>query len=146
MGGWIAFLLAKIRPERFAALIGIAAAPDFTENSMWAGFSSQQRRELQETGKVSIPSDYSDEPNLITKRLIEDGRKNLILKDPINLPFPVRLLQGMEDQEVVYSEAVNLMEHISCNDLRAILVKCADHQFSNEECLNILRNTLMELV
>ena len=88
MGGWIALLLA--RSAQLAGLVGIAAAPDFTEDSMWAGFSASQRVDLA-MGQVALPSDYADGPYLITKRLIDDGRRHLVLRTPLDLPFPVRL-------------------------------------------------------
>ncbi|MEO0914269.1 MAG: alpha/beta hydrolase, partial [Pseudomonadota bacterium] len=72
MGGWIALLLARKRPERLAGLVGIAAAPDFTEDSMWAGFDEAQRNALLSEGQVALPSDYSDDPYIITRRLSQD--------------------------------------------------------------------------
>jgi pimeloyl-ACP methyl ester carboxylesterase len=100
MGGWIALLLARAQPERIAALVGIAAAPDFTEDSMWAGFDATQRAALERVGYVDLPSDYSDEPYRITRHLIEEGRTSLVLRSPLDLPFPVRLLQGTDDTDV----------------------------------------------
>ncbi len=94
MGGWIALLIARTIPERIAGLVGIAAAPDFTEDSMWADFSEAQRVELAEKGRVELPSDYSDEPYVITRRLIEEGRGRLGLRAPVNLPLPGRLPPG----------------------------------------------------
>ena len=97
MGGWIALLLARAMPQRVAGLVTIAAAPDFTEDSMWAGFDSAQRAALQNEGQLALPSDYG-EPYIITRRLIEEGRENLVLRSPLDLPFPVRFLQGTADQ------------------------------------------------
>jgi pimeloyl-ACP methyl ester carboxylesterase len=94
MGGWIALLLARRAPERVAALVGIAAAPDFTEDGMWAEFTEAQRAAIMAEGRLDLPSEYSDEPYVITRRLIEDGREQLVLRTPLLLPFPVRLLQG----------------------------------------------------
>ena len=88
MGGWISLLAARAMPERIAALVTIAAAPDFTEDSMWAGFSDAQRTELSETGRVALPSAYSDAPYVITRRLIEEGRENLVLRSPLPCRFP----------------------------------------------------------
>lgn len=142
MGGWIALLLARVRPERVAALVGIAAAPDFTEDSMWAGFDDDQRAALARDGFVDLPSDYSAEPYRITRRLIEDGRRHLVLRNSLDLPFPVRLLQGTEDADVPVSVALRLMEHASSPDLRLTLVKGADHRFSHPENLTLLAQTL----
>ncbi len=142
MGGWMALLLARARPERVAALIGIAAAPDFTEDGMWAEFSDAQRAALTDQGHVDLPSDYSDEPYRITRRLIEDGRNHLVLRAPLPLPFPVRLLQGSDDTDVPVSVAMRLFEHADSPDLRLTLVKGADHRFSSDACLALLGSTL----
>jgi pimeloyl-ACP methyl ester carboxylesterase len=145
MGGWVALLLAKRVPERIAALVGIAAAPDFTEDSMWANFDTATRAEIESTGRVVLPSDYSDDPYVITRTLIEDGRRNLVLRAPLDLPFPVRLLHGSADADVPVSVALRLLEHATCHDLRLALVKDSDHRFSGERELALLAATLDEI-
>nr|WP_285671814.1 alpha/beta hydrolase [Limibaculum sp. NKW23] len=142
MGGWIALLLARRMPERVAALVGIAAAPDFTEDSMWAGFDAEQRAALARDGQVALPSDYSDEPYVITRRLIEDGRENLVLRTPLALPFPLRLLQGTADTDVLPEVATRLLGHVDCADARLTLVKGSDHRFSGPRELALLDDTL----
>jgi len=142
MGGWIALLLAKRFPERIAGLVGIAAAPDFTADAMEAGFSDAQRAGLAATGRVALASDYSDEPYIITRRLIEDGRRHLVLRAPLDLPFSVRLLQGTADTDVERSTALRLLDHIESPDARLTLVKGADHRFSGPRELAILGKTL----
>ena len=145
MGGWIALLLARALPERIAGLVGIAAAPDFTEDSMWAAFSDDQRRALRQDGQVALPSDYSDAPYIITRRLIEDGRQHLVLRDPLPLPFPVRLLQGTADTDVPPAVALRLLDHATGPDLRLTLVKGADHRFSSPECLAMIVQAVQEI-
>jgi len=137
MGGWIALLLARRMPERIAGLVGIAAAPDFTE-AMWAEMSAAERDRLMAEGRVERPSDYSDEPYVITRRLIEDGRRNLVLDAPLGLPFPVRLLQGTADAEVPVAVALRILDHIDCADARLTLVKGADHRFSGPRELRLI--------
>ncbi|PWE34393.1 alpha/beta hydrolase [Maritimibacter sp. 55A14] len=146
MGGWIALLAAKARPGRIAGMLGIAAAPDFTEDSMWAGFDAAQRAALMDTGHVDMPSDYSDEPYRITRRLIEDGRAHLVLRAPLALPFPVRLLQGTADADVDISVALRLLDHADGGDIRLTLVKGADHRFSDPECLMLIEQSLAEVL
>ena len=141
MGGWIALILARRMLARVAALVGIAAAPDFTED-MWEGMDERQQRELMEAGRIEQPSDYSDEPYVITRRLIEDGRNQLVLRAPLALPFPVRLLQGTADADVPPSVALRLLDHIDCEDARLALVKGADHRFSGERELALIGKTL----
>jgi pimeloyl-ACP methyl ester carboxylesterase len=144
MGGWIACLFARAHTDRVAALVGIAAAPDFTEDSFWAGFSDDERTRLMEDGQVLVPSDY-EEPYAVTRRLIEDGRQNLVLRSPLQLPFPVRLLQGTEDEAVEREVALRLLDHIEGDDVILTLVKGADHRFSSPECLALLERTLVHL-
>ncbi|WP_323036161.1 alpha/beta hydrolase [Pararhodobacter sp.] len=145
MGGWIALLVCRAIPERVAALIGIAAAPDFTEDSMWDGFDADQRAALMEDGQIALPSDYDDGPYIITRRLIVEGRENLVLRAPLPLPFPVRLLQGSADVDVPPSVALQLFDHADSPDLRLTLVKGADHRFSEPENLALLAQTLETL-
>ncbi|UOA31261.1 2-succinyl-6-hydroxy-2,4-cyclohexadiene-1-carboxylate synthase [Sulfitobacter sp. DSM 110093] len=144
MGGWQALLLARQRPERIAGLIGIAAAPDFTEDGYWANFTDAQKQALEEVGQVELPSDYM-EPYVITRRMIEDGRKRLVLRDPLTLPFPVRLLQGTADTAVSTETAVRLLEHAQSPDMRLTLVKDADHRFSDEHCLALIVQAIEEV-
>ncbi|SNX72782.1 pimeloyl-ACP methyl ester carboxylesterase [Cereibacter ovatus] len=146
MGGWISLLLARECPERIAGLVGIAAAPDFTEDSMWQGFSPDQRRALERDGRVSLPSDYSDEPYVITRRLIEDGRTHLVLRDALPLPFPVRLLQGTDDTDVPPAVALRLLDHATGPDIRLTLVKGADHRFSTPDCLAMIEAAVTEIL
>ncbi|WP_299737991.1 alpha/beta hydrolase [uncultured Roseobacter sp.] len=145
MGGWQALLLAKRLADRITGLVTIAAAPDFTEDSYWAGFSDAQRAQLQEDGRVEIPSDYM-EPYVITWRMIEDGRKHLVLRSPLDLPFPVRCLQGTADTAVSTETALRLVDHATCPDMRLILVKDADHRFSDGPCLGIIETAIEDIL
>lgn len=142
MGGWISLLVARAMPGRVAALIGIAAAPDFTEDGMWASFDDTQRAAMMREGRIAIPTEYDDAPYVITRRLIEDGRERLVLRAPLDLPFPVRLLQGSDDADVPVSVALRLFDHATSPDMRLTLVKGADHRFSSPECLELLGATL----
>jgi pimeloyl-ACP methyl ester carboxylesterase len=145
MGGWIALQLARAVPERVAALVGIAAAPDFTEDSMWAGFDDAQRRDLTERGRLELPSDYSPDPYVVTRRLIEEGRNRLVLRAPLALPFPVRLLQGTADTDVPPAVALRLLDHATGPDIRLTLVKGADHRFSTPDCLAMIAQAVAEV-
>jgi len=144
MGGWISLLLARAMPERVAGLVTIAAAPDFTEDSMWGGFDAATRARLMEEGQVAIPSEYGD-PYVITRRLIEEGRGRLVLRTPLGLPFPVRMLQGTADRDVDQSVALRLLAHASGPDIRLTLVKGADHRFSTPDCLDLIGQAVAEV-
>mgnify|MGYP003673710559 FL=1 len=145
MGGWISLLLAREMPEKVAGLVTIAAAPDFTEDSMWAGFDADQRAALERDGKIALPSDYGD-PYTITRRLIKDGRDNLVLRSPLDLPFPVRFLQGTADADVEMSVALRLLDHATGADMRLTLVKGADHRFSDDACLDLITTTVADVI
>ena len=142
MGGWIALLLARAMPDRIAGLVGIAAAPDFTEDGYWAEFDETQQKTLLKTGYLAMKSEYSDIPTIITRRLIEDGRNHLVLRSPLNLPFPTRLLQGTDDVDVPPSVAIALLNHAHGPDIQLSLVKGADHRFSSPDCLTLIASTL----
>lgn len=144
MGGWQALLLARAHPERIAGMVTIAAAPDFTEDTYWAGFTDAQKHALEDAGQVELPSDYM-EPYIITKRMIEDGRRQLVLRDPLSLPFPVRFLQGTADTAVSVDLAVRLLEHATGPDMHLTLVKDADHRFSDEKCLGMIIQAIDEV-
>jgi len=144
MGGWIALLLARAMPERLAGLVGIAAAPDFTEDTIWPALAETDRVHLMREGWIAQPSDYG-EPLVITRRLIEDGRQNLVLRSPLRLACPLRLLQGTADRDVPVAVALRLLDHVDCADARATLVRGADHRFSGPAELALIGRTLDDI-
>jgi len=146
MGGWISLLVARAMPEKLAGLVTIAAAPDFTEDSMWAGFSAQEREALMVQGRVELPSDYDEGPYVITRRLIENGRENLVLRQPLRLGVPVRFLQGTADADVDKAVALRLLDHAEGPDMRLTLVKGADHRFSSPDCLALIERMVEEVL
>ncbi len=145
MGGWQALLLSRAMPDAIAGLVTIAAAPDFTEDGYWASFTDAQKRTLVDEGQVELPSDYM-EPYVITRRMIEDGRKQLVLRDTLSLPFPTRFLQGTADTAVSVATAVRLLEHAQGPDMQLQLVKDADHRFSDDRCLSLLSDALNQVI
>ena len=145
MGGWIALLLSRELGSRLKGLITIAAAPDFTEESMWKNFTEDQKKEVLNKGVLYLPSDYS-EPYPITRYLIENGRQNLVLCEPLELTCPVRLMQGTEDTAVTRETALKLFDHISTDDLSLFFKRGADHSFSDQGCLEILEKNLEDLL
>ncbi|MDO5631096.1 MAG: alpha/beta hydrolase [Paracoccus sp. (in: a-proteobacteria)] len=146
MGGWIALLLARRMPGRIAGMVTIAAAPDFTEQGFWSSFDEAQRARLMQDGKLALASDYSDEPYVITRRLIVDGRDHLVMRQPLSLPFPVRFLQGTADEDVPMQWALDLLHHAEGDDLRLALVKGADHRFSSDDCLALIEQSVAEVL
>jgi pimeloyl-ACP methyl ester carboxylesterase len=145
MGGWISLLVARRLAGRVAGLVGIAAAPDFTA-AMEAEFTDADRRSLGERGVVERPSDYAPVPYTFTRRLFEDGRRNLVLASALHLPFPVRFLQCTADTDVEPAVALRLLTHATGPDIRLTLVKDADHRFSTPECLALIESSIDDIL
>lgn len=147
MGGWLMLLVARQRPERVAGLLGIAAAPDFTEDLMWNTFSPDQQLALTSDGYVDLPNCYDDkEPYRITQRLIEDGRQQCLLGGNLDLKMPIRLIQGMKDEDVPWSTAARIMDKVSSDDVEVTYVKSGDHRLSEPGDLARLERTLSGLL
>lgn len=146
MGGWIALLAALQQPARVAGLIGLAAAPDFTEDLIWASFGADKREALARAGVVYEPSEYSERPYGITMRLIEDGRRHLLLRSVIGLTCPVRLLHGMRDPDVPWQRSLRLADKLVSTDVRTLLIKDGDHRLSREQDIALLCRTTEELL
>jgi pimeloyl-ACP methyl ester carboxylesterase len=147
MGGWLALLMAREVRRRpppdqagegrvgasIAGMVLIAPAVDFTEELMWKRFTPEIKRELEVTGVWARPSQYSDEPYLVTRQLIEEGRNHLLLGNMIETGCPVRILQGVEDPDVPWRHAVELTSRLASDDVVLTLVKDGDHRLSRPE-------------
>lgn len=141
MGGWIALLTALARPRRIAGLLGVAAAPDFTETLMWQAMTPEEQARLLRDGVLRVPSPYG-EPYAITRGLIEDGRRHLLLGGPMAIDCPVRLLHGQRDPDVPWETALRIAEQVASPDVRITLVKDGDHRLSRPQDLALLRAIL----
>lgn len=137
MGAWIALLAALARPAKVKGAALIAPALDFTEDLMWNQFPDEVKRTLDAGGVWERPSEYDEEPHPITKALIEDGRSHLLLRGPIGLNCPVRILHGMEDADVPWERSLTLVDLLSAEDVTATFVKDGDHRLSDD--VNIAR-------
>ena len=150
MGGWIMLLVALARPARVKGLIGLAPAPDFTEQLIWRKLSERDRETLLRDGKLAQPSDYSPEPYVITRALIEDGRKHLLLGDEsraaIEIDAPVRLLHGLNDPDVPHAVSLQLQTRLRSEDVVLHLIKDGDHRLSRPQDLARLCDAVEELV
>lgn len=146
MGGWTMLLTALRRPGRVAGLVGLAPAPDFTEDLMWDLFEEDVRREILEAGVWNRPSDYGPEPQPITRALIEDGRNHLLLRGPIAFSGPVRLLHGQRDPDVPWQVSLTLAGALASDDVRVTLVKDGDHRLSRPQDIALLCRTVGDLV
>jgi len=146
MGAWIAMLIARQSARNIAALVGIASAPDFTEKLIWHRLPAADQQKLMEEGVYHAPSCYGEDPYPITRALIEEGRKHLLLDAPLSIDVPVRLLHGTKDQDVPWQNSVTLMDRLSSADVRLTLVKDAGHRLSDPEHLELLCRTVEELL
>ena len=151
MGGWLALLMVRALRQRqqtgpaaVAGLVLIAPAVDFTEELMWKRFPPAIKRELEENGVWARPSDYSPEPYLVTRQLIEEGRNHLLLGGMIETGCPVRILQGVEDPDVPWRHAVELVSRLASDDVVLTLVKDGDHRLSRPEDIERLIRAVAE--
>ena len=139
MGGWLALLLAQETVRRtqpgpsIASLVLVAPAVDFTEELMWKRFPPEVKREIEQTGVWARPSQYSEEPYPITRGLVEEGRRHLLLGGMIETRCPVRILQGVQDPDVPWQHAVELTARFAQDDVVLTLVKDGDHRLSRPE-------------
>ncbi|KAB2793745.1 alpha/beta hydrolase [Brucella anthropi] len=148
MGGWIALRMAqelKKEGNPPAGIVLIAPAPDFTAVLVEPTLSDAQKNDLQEKGYFEEPSEYSPNPYVYTRALIEDGRKNLVLKGIIETGCPVHILQGMQDPDVPYKHALTLVEHLPVDDVTLTLVRDGDHRLSRPQDLDLLIRTVSGL-
>jgi pimeloyl-ACP methyl ester carboxylesterase len=145
MGGWMALLLARARPERVKAMVGIAAAPDFTTRLMSEELTDQQREILLRDKVLYRPSEYGA-PMPITLRLIEDGNNHLLLDRPVAFAGPVRLLHGQRDPDVPWQIALKIAERMESDDVRIILVKDGDHRLSRPKDIALIIETVEALI
>ena len=135
MGGWIALLLALARPARVAGLVLIAPSPDFTEDLIWEDAGPEIRGQIIEQGAFNRPSGDPAEQNPITRTLIEDGRRHLLLRQEIAICAPVRIFHGMADMEVPYERSLLLAQRLVSRDVIVEIIKAGDHRLSTPDDL-----------
>ena len=146
MGGWIMLLAAMARPDRVAGLLGIAAAPDFTEDLIATMLSPGQRLVLERDGLIEVPNDYGDDPYTISMTLIEEARDHMLLGSQIPIDCPVRLIHGLEDTDVPWQTSRRLSESLTSDDVEVILVKDGEHRLSEDRDLKRLMSVLESLI
>ncbi|MEM9732399.1 MAG: alpha/beta hydrolase [Pseudomonadota bacterium] len=151
MGGWIALRVVEEMQKRgqaaqIAGLLLIAPAPDFTQKLMEPAFSDEQRAEMAARGFIEEPTPYSDEPNIITAKLIEDGRNNCVMDKNLALGVPVHILQGTDDPDVPMVRAQALAQALPHDDVVLTLVKGGDHRLSRDEDIALLRRSMGQVL
>lgn len=145
MGGWLMILAALARPERIHGLIGIAAAPDFTEELIWPALTDNQRRSFLSQGILQTPSHYENQGFPITLQLVEEGRSHLVLPKPIPIQSPVHLIHGDADRDVPCSLSQRLCQNITSPYVTLTLIKGGDHRLNTPFALGRLSSVLGEV-
>lgn len=145
MGAWIALLAARRNPARIVAIVGIAAAVDFTERLLWPKLGGGGQKALTETGRVRIPSVYDADGYVVTLRLVEEARRHLLLDRPIVLDTPVRLFHGLADADVPWRTSMDLAAVLASRDVIVTLVKDGDHRLSQPDHLVRYEQAIVEL-
>lgn len=142
MGGWIMLLAALARPDRVAALVGIAPAPDFTD---W-GFSQDEKLYILQHGRLERPNPYGPAPTVYTRRFWQAGEASRVMHVPIAIDCPVRLLHGQRDPDVPWAQSTRLAELLRTGDVQLTLVKDGDHRLSRDADLALLIRTVEEVL
>ncbi|WP_419907192.1 alpha/beta hydrolase [Hoeflea sp.] len=151
MGGWIALrMLRELRAsgnqERILGLLLLAPAPDFTSDLHEPLLTEAQKKDLEDKGYYEEETPYGPDPNVFTRALFEDGRKNRVMTGMIETGCPVHILQGMEDPDVPYSHALRLVEHLPADDVVLTLVRDGDHRLSRPQDISLLLNAAAQML
>ncbi len=151
MGGWVALRLVQELRQRASGpnvlgMVLVAPAPDFTAELVEPHLTAEQRQSLAERGYFEEHSEYSPEPNIFTRALLEDGRNNIVLTGIIETGCPVHILQGMQDPDVPYSHALKLMEFLPADDVVLTLIRDGDHRLSRPQDLEKLKAAASALI
>ena len=146
LGGWIMLNVAKQRQSRIAGLIGIAAAPDFTETLIWNELSEDQQARMAKEGQIALPNPYADEDIIYPYALVTDGRDNLLLGKELAITCPIILHQGMADHEVPWQTACQIAGAVTSDNVRLNLVKASGHRFSSEPEIAMIISSVEEML
>jgi len=160
MGGWIALRLAqelarqggpkfegpKLEGPKLEGMVLIAPAPDFTSELIEPNLKAKERKSLAERGYFEERSQYSPEPNIYTRALIEDGRQNRVLDGIIETGCPVHILQGMKDADVPHAHAMKLVEHLPADDVVLTFIRDGDHRLSRPSDIALLLSAVKGII
>ncbi|MDX1514110.1 MAG: alpha/beta hydrolase [Gammaproteobacteria bacterium] len=146
MGAWIMLLTGLALKHRLAGLVGVASAPDFSEDLIRPSLTPEQRARLERDGVLQVPSDYSEAPQLISRNFLDEARRHLLLRGRIPLDCPVRLIHGLDDPDVPWRTSLRLLDALASDDARLILVKGGGHRLSASGELDLIGDELDALI
>ncbi len=151
MGAWVALLMAQRLHElgtsdRLHALLLLAPAPDFTHELMLPKLNQDQKQQLDKMGYFEEPSEYSEEPNVFTRELIEDGENNRVMTGLISVKCPVHIIQGMDDPDVPHEHAMKLVSYLPDERVTMTLVKDGDHRLSRPQDIELITRAIESIM
>lgn len=146
MGGWLMLLAALAIPEKIKGLIGLAAAPDFTEELIWKDLSDEQKQELADKKQIFYSNEFCTDPYLISEKLILESRRHLLLDKEIPLNIPIHLIQGMKDDDVPFSTAIRIAEKVQSENVKISLLKNSGHRLSSPEELQFIFEVIDDFI
>ena len=145
MGGWLAILITKKIPAKISAIVGIAAAPDFTQKLWNHKLSNKEKNVINKTGRIILKSEYNEDGYIFTKKLFDDGKKHTILNKSLAIECPIRLLHGMLDDSVCPDTALNILKSINSNDIELIYIKNGNHRLSSQKNKSLIWREVLRL-
>ena len=145
LGGWIAFILLKKLKKNILGIIGIGAAPDFT-NDIFKNLSSIQKKRYIDKGYISIKSDYGEKPYKFTKEFLEDSKKNFVLLEKLKINTKITLLYGLQDSAVKLETQISLLKLLKTKNAKLTILNCSDHRMSSALDLNLLEQTIQNMI
>ena len=145
LGGWIALILLNRFKKNILGFIVVGAAPDFT-NDIIKNLSSIQKKRYMDTGYISIKSDYGEKPYKFTKMFIEDSKKNFVLLKRLEINTKITLLYGLQDSAVTLETQISLLKLLKTKNAKLIILNNSDHRMSSNYDLNLLGQTIKNMI
>ncbi len=142
MGGWLSLLLARANPDRIKGIVTIACATDFTEKLLIPSLSEQQLETVTQLGKIEVPSEYDQQPVVISQVLLTEGHGHLLLNSTINIRCPIHMIHGLADEDVPWDISLQTLQQVETNNVSLELVKDGDHRLSKPTDLERISEAL----
>ena len=145
LGGWIAFILLKKLRKNILGIIGIGAAPDFT-NDIIKNLSLIQKKRYEDKGYILINSEYGEKPYKFTKKFIEDSKNYFVLLKNLEINTKIALLYGLQDTAVKLETQISLLKILKTKNAKLTILNNSDHRMSSSLDLNLLEQTIKNMI